>query len=193
MRPALVLLDACGVILNDPLPGLIEAIGRALGEDPVETFARYAALRPAFWTGAMDEATFWAELTLERDPEEWADRLAASFSPGPASVRLEAWSRRARLRVLSNHRTRWMNGHLARLDLRRYFERVVVSDAIGHAKPEPEAFEVALGDAGVGRDEVLFVDDKQRNVLVARDLGLQAVWADPRRRWLDEVDALLGT
>lgn len=192
MKPALVLLDACGVILNDPLPGLIEAIGRALGEDPVETFARYAALRPAFWTGAMDEATFWGELTVGRDPEGWAARLAASFSPGPARAHLEVWSQRSRLRILSNHRTRWMDRHLDRLRLRGYFERVVVSDAIGHAKPEPEAFEAALSDAGVSRGEVLFVDDKQRNVLAARGMGLQAVWADPRRGWLDEVDALLA-
>lgn len=192
MRPKLVLLDACGVILNDPLPGLIEALGRSLGEDPVETVARYAALRPAFWTGATDESAFWEQLTLGRDPEGWAARLAGSFGPGPASGRLSAWSSVARLRVLSNHRTRWMEGHLGRFGLRDHFERVVVSDAIGHAKPDPRAFELALSDAGVARSEVLFVDDKQRNVIVARELGLQAVWADPTSRWLDEVDARLG-
>ncbi len=192
MRPALILLDACGVVLSDPLPGLLEAIGRALGEDPVETFARYATLRPGFWTGAIDEAAFWQALTLGHDPERWAERLAASFAPGPATPRLEAWSRAARLRVLSNHRTRWMHGHLERLGLRRFFERVVVSDAIGYAKPDPEAFLQALADTDVARSEVLFVDDKQANVLVARDLGLQAVWAGSTTRWLEEVDALLS-
>lgn len=191
MRPKLVLLDACGVILNDPLPGLIEALGRSIGEDPVETKARYAVLRPAFWTGLMDEATFWDALTLGREPAAWAGRLASSFAPGPASGRLSAWSRIARLRVLSNHRTRWMEGHLERFGLLDHFERVVVSEAIGFAKPDVRAFEVALRDSGVSPGEVLFVDDKQRNVLVARELGLQAVWADPTSRWLAEVDALL--
>lgn len=192
MRPSLVLLDACGVILNDPLPGLIESIGRALGEDPVETFARYAALRAGFWTGRMGEAAFWRELTLGHDAEVWAGRLAASFGPGPAAGRLPSWARVTRLRVLSNHRARWMEGHLERLGLRDHFERVLVSEAIGYAKPEVEAFEVALADAGVPRDQVLFVDDKQRNVVVARELGLQAVWADPTSRWLEEVDGLIG-
>lgn len=37
----------------------------------------------------------------------------------------------ARLRVLSNHRVRWMEGHLGRLGLRDHFERVLVSEAIG--------------------------------------------------------------
>lgn len=193
MRPSLVLLDACGVILNDPLPGLIESIGRNLGEDPVETFARYAALRPSFWTGQMGEEVFWRELTLGHDAQGWAGRLAASFGPGPAAGRLASWARVVRLRVLSNHRSRWMEGHLGRLGLRDHFEQVLVSEAIGHAKPEVAAFEVALRDAEVQRGEVLFVDDKQRNVLVARELGLQAVWADPRRDWVAEVDALIGT
>lgn len=193
MRPRLIVLDACGVILNDPLPGHIEAIGRALGEDPVETFARYAMLRPAFWTGKMEEEAFWWELTLGHDAESWARRLAASFGPGPAAERLASWARVARLRVLSNHRSRWMDGHLARLGLRDHFERVLVSEAIGHAKPEVEAFEVALRDTEVQRGEVLFVDDKQRNVLVARGLGLQAVWADPGRDWVAEVDGLLAS
>lgn len=192
MTPRLIVLDACGVILNDPLPGLIESIGRALGEDPVETFARYAALRPSFWTGKMGEEEFWRELTLDHEPESWARRLAASFGPGPAAGRLASWARVARLRVLSNHRARWMEGHLGRLGLRDHFERVLVSEAIGHAKPEVEAFEVALRDAEVQRGEVLFVDDKQRNVLVARELGLLAVWADPRRDWVAEVDAILA-
>ncbi|HRE91504.1 MAG TPA: HAD-IA family hydrolase [Myxococcota bacterium] len=105
---------------------------------------------------------------------------------------MSAWSRVARLRVLSNHRTRWMSGHLSRFRLREHFERVVVSEAIGCAKPDIRAFELALTDAGVSPGEVLFVDDKQRNVLVARELGLQAVWADPTSRWLDEVEALLA-
>lgn len=192
MTPRLLVLDACGVILNDPLPGLIESIGRTLGEDPVETFARYAALRPSFWTGKMGEEEFWRGLTLGHDAESWAGRLAASFGPGPAAGRLASWARVARLRVLSNHRVRWMEGHLGRLGLRDHFERVLVSEAIGHAKPEVEAFEVALSDAGVQRGEVLFADDKQRNVLVARDLGLQAVWADPRRDWVAEVDGILA-
>lgn len=191
MRPAVVLLDACGVILNDPLPGLIESIGRSIGEDPVDTIARYASLRLGFWTGVMSEAVFWNELCSGREPERWADRLAASFAPGPASGHLEAWSLKARLRVLSNHRTRWMQGHLARFGLGAYFERVVVSDAIGYAKPHPEAFESALADAGVSPAQVLFVDDKQRNVSAARALGLQAVWADPTSGWLAEVGALL--
>lgn len=193
MTPRLVVLDACGVILNDPLPGLIESIGRALGEDPVETFARYAVLRPAFWTGKMSEEAFWRELTSGQDAQVWAGRLAASFGPGPAAGRLASWAKMARLRVLSNHRSRWMDGHLARLGLREHFEQVLVSEAIGHAKPEVAAFEVALRDARVQRGEVLFVDDKQRNVLVARELGLQAVWADPRCDWVAEVDGILAT
>jgi len=85
-----------------------------------------------------------------------------------------------------------MDGHLTRFSIAPYFERVVVSDAIGFAKPHPAAFESALADVGLARNQVLFVDDKHRNIAVARALGLQVVWADPTSAWLEEVDRLLA-
>lgn len=192
MTPRLLLLDACGVIVNDPLPGLLTRIASALGEEPHAGHARYADLRLDFWTGRLDEATFWRALTRGSDPQGWADRLADAFAPGPVAPRLAAWSRRARLRVLSNHRSAWMDRHLRRFDLGAHFERVVVSDAIALIKPQPEAFVAALADADLPFAEVLFVDDKQRNVDAARALGIEAILAEPGAPWLDEVDARLG-
>lgn len=192
MTPRLLLLDACGVIINDPLPGLLGGLALALHEAPHETIARYGELRQAFWTGRLDEAMFWRELTCGRGPELWSARLAAAYTPGPAVPHLAAWSQRARLRVLSNHRSAWMDRHLRRFDLAPFFERVVVSEAIGFIKPQPEAFLAALNDADLPLEAVLFIDDKQRNVEAALSLGMQAILAEPGLPWLTEVDARFG-
>jgi len=190
--PQLVLLDACGVILNDPLPELLIALASAIDVPHAEVMRRYADLRLPFWTGRLGEIPFWECLTGGVDAPGWASRLASSFRPGPAAPALGAWATRARLRVLSNHRSEWLVPRLMAMDLARHFERVVVSDAIDAAKPSPEAFLRALSDAAVAPGDVLFVDDKRVNVEAARSLGLEALHAKPGTGWVDAVSARLG-
>src|SRR5699024_3562985 len=49
-----------------------------------------------------------------------------------------------------------------------------LSCRIGSAKPEPDAFAWCLRGLELPAEQVLFVDDSERNVLAARDLGLGA-------------------
>jgi HAD superfamily hydrolase (TIGR01509 family) len=67
---------------------------------------------------------------------------------------------------------------------------VLVSDALGALKPEPEVFAPALAQV-LDPASVLFVDDQQKNVAAATVLGLTAILADPAGRWLAEVDRCL--
>ncbi len=55
-----------------------------------------------------------------------------------------------------------------------HFERLYLSHQIGHMKPEPEAFAVALDGMGLTPSEVLFLDDGLRNVEAAQSLGMVA-------------------
>jgi putative hydrolase of the HAD superfamily len=52
---------------------------------------------------------------------------------------------------------------------------MVVSGEIGHAKPEREVFEIAAKRLGVNFDEIIFVDDIERYVLSAREMGIRSI------------------
>ena len=52
---------------------------------------------------------------------------------------------------------------------------IVNSALIGHRKPEPQFYEIALEAAGVMAHEALFVDDQTTNLAAARTLGLGTV------------------
>jgi HAD superfamily hydrolase (TIGR01509 family) len=52
---------------------------------------------------------------------------------------------------------------------------MAVSGEIGHAKPEREAFETAAKRLGVNFDEIIFVDDIERYVLSAREMGIRSI------------------
>lgn len=70
-----------------------------------------------------------------------------------------------------------------------FFKEVdTITDAsrIPALKPDPKAFEQALVDLDVRREEVVFVDDQVRNVEGSRAFGLETVFfdvANPKESW----------
>jgi putative hydrolase of the HAD superfamily len=63
---------------------------------------------------------------------------------------------------------------LDRLDLCRFLDPIVVSFEVGHAKPSPEIFRIALERAGVTGEQCLYVGDNYYDdALGARKVGMR--------------------
>lgn len=191
-RPSLLLLDASGVVVTAEIKPFVAAAASALGGSPAEALRRYAETRTAFWTGALDEAGFFAEVLGVTDPAPWRARFIATVSAGPAAARLRAWAAAVPVWLLSNHRSDWLTATLEVTGARRHLSRVYVSDALGFAKPDPRAFAGVLDHFAGAPGEVLFVDDTPRNVEAAERLGCRGVVADPAGAFVRVVDAALG-
>jgi len=78
------------------------------------------------------------------------------------------------LSVLSNADLS-LRARLERDDLAALFDDVVISAEVGLAKPEAAVFHLAAERLGVAVAECVFVDDGDRNVEAARDVGMRAV------------------
>ncbi len=61
------------------------------------------------------------------------------------------------------------------LGIHRLFDTVVSSAAVGMAKPDHRVYRLAAGRLGLPVDECLFIDDAERNVVAAREVGMAAV------------------
>jgi 2-haloacid dehalogenase len=55
------------------------------------------------------------------------------------------------------------------------FDGIVVSGREGLVKPDPRIFALFLTRFGFAAEEVLFIDDSERNVIAARAAGMQAI------------------
>ena len=90
----------------------------------------------------------------------------------PALERLQALD--FTLGVISNG---WpsLDRQLRTIDLRRYFDLVIVSAHVGSRKPEARIFEYALEQLGLDAAVVLLVDDAPENIVAAHALGMQGV------------------
>jgi len=187
----ILVLDVGGVVLEDPVPALLDALA-ALSRRRRRAIIEYytSELRTQLWSGAASEPEFWDRLLhhcgLPPDPALWRASLLAAMLPLPAAAHLASWSQSCTLWGLTNHRAEWVRPRLRDEHLADIFERLQISSETGLVKPAPEAF-APLVAAAVGR-RVLFVDDKPRNVAAATAAGLPALLADPASDWVVAVN-----
>lgn len=76
------------------------------------------------------------------------------------------------------------------LGLEKFFDVTVFSWQKGNLKPSPEAFDDIIAQLGVSKDQVLFVDDAEKNILAAREYGIHAVQFESVPLLLEELARL---
>ena len=114
---------------------------------------------------AIDEA--WNAMLL-RIPEERTDLL-------------KRLSERYSLYMLSNTSSLHVNVfeqmylESAGISMHEVFTKIYYSHEIGWAKPDHEAWEYVIKDAGIKAEETLFLDDNIHNIKASQELGFQAI------------------
>ncbi len=82
-----------------------------------------------------------------------------------------------KLAVVTNGPVEWQSRKLRTLGLIGYFDEIVISDAVGVAKPDPRIFALTLDRLGIAADEAMFVGDHPDfDIAGARAAGLVPIW-----------------
>jgi putative hydrolase of the HAD superfamily len=71
------------------------------------------------------------------------------------------------------------------------FDHLIISAEVGHKKPKPEIYQIALEKAGCQPGEAVFIDDFIENVRAARQLGIHGIHFRTVEQTLDELSNLL--
>nr|NNM90640.1 HAD family phosphatase [Bacilli bacterium] len=128
--------------------------------------------------GAITEKRFWHDVvaalpdTFSGTDEELCDAMDDVDELDEELVRfVRRCKKKYKIAALSNA------GEDLERRLRRYgyedlFDDVINSYRIGLAKPDNDCYHYALDRLGVKPEEVLFVDDKERNTVIAHQLGM---------------------
>lgn len=161
----IVLFDMFGVIARDQ-----SAAGKAAMSDDPAFWDAYWAHRPAYDRGDVTAEEYWRRVghapMVEADVASWAeidDDMVALLGGLRADGR--------RIALLSNIPEDLARNFEATYEWLDWFEVRAFSCRIGHAKPEPGAFEWCLDTLGGG--EILFVDDRVENVRAAERAGMR--------------------
>ena len=132
--------------------------------------------------GDVSEQAYFEAVAGEAVPQ--LPTIFASFQAGcfaveplrPEVVRLtQRLAQSYRLALLSNAQVS-LRGQLERWPhVLTLFDEVVISAEVRMRKPDPRIYRLVIDRLGIEPGAALFIDDKPRNVMVARSEGLRAI------------------
>lgn len=177
------LFDYEGVIAAKTDHRLSERLGQNLGLPREQAWELLAPDQHAFLTGKIDEAELWRRAEerygkpIDADARNvWYDYT--ELEPQPEIVALAEQLRRAGVAtgVLSNvipvtlDSVRSRNGYAG-------FNPLILSCEIGFAKPDEAIYKFALEKLNLKPEEVLYIDDMEKNLPPAGKLGMHTILA----------------
>ena len=80
-----------------------------------------------------------------------------------------------RIGMASSSSCDWVEGHLERLGLRAYFERIQASDDVALTKPDPALYLNVCAELGVPTSRAVALEDSPNGALAAKRAGMYCV------------------
>jgi putative hydrolase of the HAD superfamily len=175
------LFDAAGVLFEKNL-AVGEALENELGLSKEAQLPIWNELHRKLSSGKLSVKDFFNKLSelFDIEPENIRDVFVQSFEdsfkpmPGMEELLAKLKSKGNKLAVLSDT-TPLFNESRKKFDIYKYFDKVFLSYEIGALKPDSKMYETVIKDYKLEPSDFLFIDDQEKNVLAARQLGMQAV------------------
>lgn len=177
--PRVLIFDLGNVLVFHDNALLFARLGQRAGLGPQEVAQR---LTSAGWTaanrGLLDaegiRKDVCSALGVELPMEEFAPLWSSHFTVHHAVLpRVEALEGRVKRVLLSNTNALHVAFLRPKLPLLKRFDAVLMSCEVGHVKPEPAFFQLALERAGCAPHEAAFFDDLPEFVEAANALGIR--------------------
>ena len=100
--------------------------------------------------------------------------------------------RNYKIGLLSNIGKHSLQKRFTSHELNQYFDAVVVSGEIGHAKPDPEAYQIVAERLGMIPSECLFTDDQKFFCQAAEAVGMKAIVFHGNAQFIAELTRYIG-
>ena len=125
--------------------------------------------------GEFSSEQFWTKVGVDYNLEdEYLDRhqLSVGLLDFLAIFKNKV---RAPIYCLSNDVSEWSIKLRKKFQLDRYIERWFISGDLKIRKPSSGIYDVLIRDANVKPTQILFVDDREKNIAAANEFGIQTV------------------
>jgi putative hydrolase of the HAD superfamily len=167
---------------------ITEAYREAQATNPIARFETGASTPEEFAAAMVEHLRARGH---EVDPAGLSDRIFAGTNRAPAmwAVVRRVKDAGVRTALLSNS---WGTDAYPLEELRGLFDALVISGEVGLRKPDPEIYRLAAGRLGLEPDACVFVDDLERNVQAAREVGMHAVVHRDATTTAAELESFLG-
>ena len=171
----ILVLDAMGVIyqscddVEELLVPFIREKGSNIDKETIEDLYTRASL------GEFSSEKFWAKVGVDYNLEdEYLDRHQLSVG---LSDFLSVFNNqlKAPIYCLSNDVSEWSIKLRKKFQLDQYIERWFISGDLKIRKPSLGIYDVLIRKTNVKPAQMLFVDDREKNIAAANEFGIQTV------------------
>ena len=193
-------LDGTLVEVSVPFERLVTEAAEAAGASDVAPTAFGEALAHHMHDGETPIRTAASQAFPDADADGFRDRFieaeVAATTPLPGAVTvLRTLRRRYPIGVLTNGIPALQREKLRSTGLLEYVDDVVVSNAIGAGKPDPEIYRIAA-DRLPAKRRTIVADDYERDLAAAAELGWEPILVgkqldDRSVRTIETLSALL--
>ncbi|MFB3924839.1 MAG: HAD family hydrolase [Syntrophales bacterium] len=187
-----VIFDFGGVLIDDPVPGIVRYCADYLKADP-DDFRRVCwKYAPEFQKGAVAEDVFWRKICSELGKEQprsaslWSEAFESAYSEKEDMFALASFlhGNGYKTGLLSDTEKPSVRFFLSKkYDM---FDVLVFSCVEGEIKPGKRIYEIALQKIGLRPEETIFIDDKSANIRSAIDMNMNGiVFRNPMQVMMD--------
>jgi HAD superfamily hydrolase (TIGR01509 family) len=184
-----LVLDAMGVIFRSAddvaellIPFIAEKSG-SIDEEVIQSTYLEASL------GNISPDEFWGKVDV---PSALEDEFLSRHTLNPGVTELLSEAKRKDISVwcLSNDVGRWSEKIRNNLNVEEFLRGSVISSDVGIRKPDKGIYEALIQSSGFKIEDILFVDDREKNVVAARELGIETIMFEPEigfagaKKWL---------
>jgi len=190
-KPQLV-LDLAGVLVSNISPALWLKFAEGTNLSFQDIKEQFDEVRKELWTGRIREEEFWEWLSIrirQINKHQARALLIQSLEPLPGLYRLATWSQIADIHIVSNHCKEWLTPTLERVE--PYAKSITISNQVGLSKPDIRIFQHVEKQFAHSNQTIIYVDDQEKNLKRAMELGWSTLLADQEHRWIEQVDQLL--
>ncbi|MNN54659.1 Pyrimidine 5'-nucleotidase YjjG [compost metagenome] len=93
-----------------------------------------------------------------------------------------------KLGIITNGYSHLQHRKIDLLEIRHYFEEIIVSGDLGIKKPDERIYRIALERLGVSAEEAVIVGDHPVNdIWGAAQVGIRGVWLQRNHKWCDDL------
>lgn len=180
-----VLFDFDGVLTVDKTGSqtTIDFLASETRMDQASLWSAMAPFNEDLLKGRTTHAAIWPNFCHRLGRDVDLSLLTAAFRStrlraDVLSLAIELKSAGYILGIVTDNKYDRMECLRLQFDLDEHFSTIAVSAACGSGKEGREIFELALSEIGLLPSEAVFIDNTQRNLIVAASLGLKTIYFD---------------
>ena len=186
-----IIFDCFGVIIGRGF----EHTYQLAGGDPVQDREFIEDMLGQANLGLISDAEFRASMArrVGIDPEDWSRIIKnAEILNTDLLAYIELLRLSYKTAILSNANKGVLDTIIGEKWLQKNFDEIVVSAEVGIAKPDERIYQLVVDRVGVATSECLYIDDREKFLVPARRLGMNALLYENFDQIKRDMSELLG-